>query len=156
MEREAIALLPWTPERAIPCRTKRGLPARVRQMTNEAPAPLDEQASAVPDPRDRRAAERRSGRDRRAGTVPPPGVERRAGDRRGTDRRAEPAIPDLYRAGERSINEYPLSPDELEFINALNGYKRKHSRNFPTWSEVLHIVRALGYRKPPTRGGSSA
>ena len=107
-------------------------------MTSEAPAPSDEQASAVPDPRDRRKSDRRSGKDRRAG-----------------DRRKSPPIPDLYRGGERSINEYPLSEDELEFINALNGYKKKHGRPFPTWSEVLHIVRALGYRKPPGTGGSS-
>jgi len=65
-------------------------------------------------------------------------------------------VPELYRGGERSINEYPLSPDELEFINALNGYKRQHSRPFPTWSEVLHIVRALGYRKPPSKRGRGA
>lgn len=116
-------------------------------MTSDEPVPADEPASAVPDPRDRRKGERRSGADRRAGTAPPEGVERRQGDRRGTDRRQEPAVPDLYRGGQRSINEYPLSPDELEFINAINAYKKRHGRQFPTWSEVLHVLRALGYRR---------
>ena len=119
-------------------------------MTSEAPVPADETASAIPDPRDRRKGSRRGGTDRRAGTHPPAGVERREGDRRGTDRRSDPAVPDLYRGNERRINEYPLSADELEFINAINGYKKQHARPFPTWSEVLHVARALGYRKDPT------
>jgi hypothetical protein len=105
-------------------------------------------ATAVPDPRDRRKGERRSGADRRAGTEPPPGVERRQGDRRRDDRRTELPVPDLYRAGARHINEYPLAPDEMEFINAVNAYRTRHMRPFPTWSEVLHIVKALGYTKP--------
>ena len=46
------------------------------------------------------------------------------------------------------MNEYPLLPEEMEFINAINAYKTKHQRPFPTWSEVLHVVKALGYRKP--------
>ena len=116
-------------------------------MASEAPVPPDEAATAVPDPRDRRGSERRTGRDRRAATTPPEGVERRTEDRRGRDRRADAAVPTLYRGGERRINEYPLSPEELEFINAVNAYKQRHGRPFPTWSEVLHVLRALGYRK---------
>jgi hypothetical protein len=104
-------------------------------MTPEPPH--DEPASASADPRDRRA-----GGDRRAGTKPPAGVERRRGDRRGG-----PPVPEQYRAGARHMNEYPLHPDEMEFINAITAYKTKHSRPFPTWSEVLHVVKALGYVK---------
>ncbi len=106
--------------------------------------PHDEAASASPDPRDRR-----SGRDRRAGTTPPPGVERRQGDRR-----ADPPTPEAYRAGARHMNEYPLLPEEMEFINAINAYKARHSRPFPTWSEVLHVLKALGYSRPEPPAGS--
>jgi len=63
-------------------------------------------------------------------------------------------VPEEYRAGKRQINEYPLRKEELEFINAINAYKTRYNKPFPTWSEVLHIVKALGYRKqvrPPTR-----
>lgn len=125
-------------------------------MQNDADVPadaepdrseVDEPAAVVPDPRDRRLGERRSGRDRRKDTDPPPGVERRDGDRRGKDRRREPRVPDRYRAGARHINEYPLTPEELEFINAMNAYKQRHDRPFPTWSEVLHVVRSLGYEQ---------
>jgi hypothetical protein len=100
------------------------------------------------DPRDRRRGERRSGADRREGTEPPPGVERRQGDRRATDRRAEIPVPEQYRAGARHMNEYPLLPEEMEFINAINAYRQKYGRPFPTWSEVLHVLKALGYRRP--------
>jgi hypothetical protein len=108
----------------------------------------DAAAQTSPDPRDRRGGERRSGADRRAGTTPPAGVERRQGDRRGTDRRRPAVVPDQYRGNVRSINEYPLDGEELEFINAINAYKQHYSRPFPTWSEVLHVLKFLGYRRP--------
>lgn len=37
--------------------------------------------------------------------------------------------------------------DQVEFLKAIDAYKRDNHRPFPTWSEVLAIVRALGYRK---------
>ncbi|MCC6786048.1 MAG: hypothetical protein IT457_24610 [Planctomycetes bacterium] len=43
--------------------------------------------------------------------------------------------------------EHDLGPDELEFIAALDRFKKKHGRPFPTWSEVLTVLRELGYRK---------
>ena len=111
--------------------------------------PNPEELSAHPadDPRDRRRSDRRGGADRRAGTVAPPGVDRRQGDRRGQDRRASPDVPDQYRGNVRAINEYPLEPDELEFINAINAYRQRYGRPFPTWSEVLHVLKFLGYRR---------
>ena len=44
-------------------------------------------------------------------------------------------------------NDEGMTTDDLEFIRAIDGYKRKHNRPFPTWSEVLRIVKDLGYRK---------
>ncbi len=40
-----------------------------------------------------------------------------------------------------------MKADVLEFITAIDEYKRIHQRPFPTWSEVLDIVKALGYGK---------
>ncbi|HEY0981320.1 hypothetical protein [Schlesneria sp.] len=37
--------------------------------------------------------------------------------------------------------------DEVEFMKAMDEYKRKSGRMFPTWSEVLEVVRSLGYVK---------
>src|SRR5271157_5959894 len=38
---------------------------------------------------------------------------------------------------------------ELEFKLAMNEYKHKSGRMFPTWSEVLEVLRSLGYEKIP-------
>lgn len=38
-----------------------------------------------------------------------------------------------------------MPADVLEFITAIDDYKRLHRRPFPTWSEVLEVVKALGY-----------
>jgi hypothetical protein len=42
------------------------------------------------------------------------------------------------------------TPDELEFLHAIDRYKRKHRRPFPAWSEVLQVLLSLGYRKQVT------
>lgn len=36
---------------------------------------------------------------------------------------------------------------EVEFMKAMNEYKHSSGRMFPTWSEVLEVLRALGYEK---------
>ena len=35
--------------------------------------------------------------------------------------------------------------EELEFMRALEAYKRSSGRMFPTCSEILEVVRSLGY-----------
>jgi hypothetical protein len=37
--------------------------------------------------------------------------------------------------------------DEREFQAAMDAYKKKHNRPFPTWSEVLEVLREIGYAK---------
>jgi hypothetical protein len=89
------------------------------------------------------APERRAGDDRRTG------IERRARSdpvarerRSGVDRRS---IPDR-RAGRRG-GEYELDADTLEFISAVNAFKERTGRAFPTWSDLLGILRELGWEK---------
>lgn len=82
--------------------------------------------------------------NRRAGT------ERRSSERR--TNKEEAASPERRsgeerRKVERRINEYRLSPEVLEFINAVNDFKSVHQKPFPTWSEIFAIFRSLGYRK---------
>jgi len=82
--------------------------------------------------------ERRQGkaRDRRKQTV----------DRRsGMDRRRGPG----RRRGEvrRAAEEGEISGELLEFIMAIDEYKRINDRPFPSWSEVFEIMQYLGYRK---------
>lgn len=40
-----------------------------------------------------------------------------------------------------------LSSEELEFVQAIEKYKKEKSKIFLSWSEVLSIVKELGYRK---------
>lgn len=41
--------------------------------------------------------------------------------------------------------ERDYTDDEIQFMNALDAYKRASGRMFPTCSEVLEVVRSLGY-----------
>jgi hypothetical protein len=44
--------------------------------------------------------------------------------------------------------ERDYSEAEMEFMMAMNAYKQRSGRMFPTWSEVLEVLRSLGYEKP--------
>jgi hypothetical protein len=43
--------------------------------------------------------------------------------------------------------ERDYSRDEIEFMAAMQHYKKKSGRMFPTWSEILEVLHSLGYRK---------
>ncbi len=45
-----------------------------------------------------------------------------------------------------------MSEEVLAFITAIDDYKRKNGRSFPTWSEVLEVLKELGYER---RAGGS-
>ena len=40
-----------------------------------------------------------------------------------------------------------LSSDELEFVKAIELYKKQKKQAFLSWTEVLNIVKDLGYRQ---------
>jgi hypothetical protein len=46
----------------------------------------------------------------------------------------------------------PISPPEMsqeliDFITAIDSYKRAHQRPFPSWGEVLDVLKSLGYER---------
>jgi hypothetical protein len=41
--------------------------------------------------------------------------------------------------------ERDYSRDEIEFMQALDTYKRQNGRMFPTCSEILEVIHSLGY-----------
>src|SRR5579871_6912483 len=43
--------------------------------------------------------------------------------------------------------ERDYTDEEIAFMKAMDQYKRDNRRPFPTWSEVLEVLRALGYRQ---------
>jgi hypothetical protein len=77
---------------------------------------------------------RRSGRreEERDDEAPTPAIERRAKVQR--RRQIDP-----------TTCERDYSVQEVEFMNAMDEYKRKSGRMFPTCSEVLEVIRSLGY-----------
>lgn len=44
-------------------------------------------------------------------------------------------------------SETDYSDAEREFITAVDQFKREHRRPFPSLSELLGVLRSLGYRK---------
>jgi len=40
-----------------------------------------------------------------------------------------------------------MSDEQFEFLMAIDEYKRTNTRPFPTWTEILEVIKALGYRK---------
>jgi hypothetical protein len=47
----------------------------------------------------------------------------------------------------KSAEQGQMSDEQFEFLMAIDEYKRQNSRPFPTWTEVLEVIKALGYRK---------
>lgn len=110
-------------------------------MADEIPvsetAPVELQVpEGLPGGEERRKSvvDRRSGFDRRSG------LERRRGPgRRRSDSR-------------RSAEEGELDDEQFTFVMAMDEYKRANNRPFPTWTEVLEVIKYLGYRKVAPKG----
>ncbi|MFA5864912.1 MAG: hypothetical protein WC975_09515 [Phycisphaerae bacterium] len=131
-------------------------------MTENADSLVPEnkdKSSGVENPSGRNARDRRTGNTRRESVV----------DRRsGLDRRDCPSglkLPDMEtRRGagirrpedRRSAEEGELTTEQFEFVMAIEEYKRANHKTFPTWTEVLKVVKILGYRKENGGEESSA
>lgn len=87
---------------------------------------------------DRRSKDRRNSDRRKKDDPQNVETERRKGNRRKVERR---------RQIDPTTCERDYSGDEIEFMKAMDVYKRQSGRQFPTWSEVLEVIRCLGYRK---------
>jgi hypothetical protein len=82
----------------------------------------------------------RRGPDRRKRVIPV-ALERRSGK----ERREQ--LGERRRQIDPTTCERDYSDEEIEFMKAMDQYKRDNRRPFPTWSEVLEVLRAMGYRK---------
>ena len=109
-------------------------------------------------PRSAKPAATRGGRDAGSETVT---IDRRRNKEQRNDGEGEamektsPAAPTMERrkkvSRRRQIDpttcERDYTDQEVEFMNALDEYKRKSGRMFPTCSEVLEVINTLGYVK---------
>ena len=70
-----------------------------------------------------------------------------ATDRRAANAAAKRKTSERRRLIDPTTCERDYSDDETDFMKAMDRYKRDNRRPFPTWSEVLEVMRSLGYRK---------
>src|ERR1051325_8754493 len=94
------------------------------------------------DNQERRQTDRRGsvvdnrGPDRRQKDVgSPTGLERR----RGAGRR----LSDFSKAAE----EGEMTTEQYLFLMAIDAFKKANSKTYPSWTDVLEVIRLLGYRK---------
>ena len=87
---------------------------------------------------------RQASSDRRSLDASVP-AERRTNERRSNQRR---------RQIDPTTCERDYTNDEIEFMQALDAYKRSSGRMFPTCSEVLEVLRGLGYVKLDETGSA--
>jgi hypothetical protein len=85
------------------------------------------------------------------------GVERRSGgeDRRRLEAdRGKPVRLDRRRGPGRRLSDFTRAAEEGEltreqflFVMAIDAFKRENQMTYPSWTDVLEVVRLLGYRK---------
>lgn len=86
---------------------------------------------------ERRAKSERRAREERRKQTAAVAVERRQTERRVKVPRRRQIDP--------TTCERDYSNDEIEFMQALDAYKRASGRMFPTCSEILEVIHNLGY-----------
>jgi hypothetical protein len=89
----------------------------------------------------RSKSERREGERRKDNK--PVAAERRLGPRREKVQRRRQIDP--------TTCEREYSAEEIEFMHALDAYKHSSGRMFPTCSEILEVIRGLGYVRISTQ-----
>jgi hypothetical protein len=84
--------------------------------------------------------DRRTGLDRRA-------IEamRNPEGSSGLDRRRGPGrrLSDFTKSAE----EGEMNKEQFLFLMAVDGFKRANGKMYPSWTDVLEVIRLLGYRK---------
>lgn len=47
----------------------------------------------------------------------------------------------------KAADEGQMTDEQFLFVMAIDAFKRVNQKPFPTWTEVLEVIRKLGYRK---------
>jgi hypothetical protein len=106
-------------------------------QTPSQPQTSDESAAAKPAWADGYGGvvDRRLGIDRRVIEAGFTGLERR----RGAGRRLSES--------QREAEEGRMTKEQFLFLVAVDEFKKANQTQFPTWTDVLEVIRLLGYRK---------
>ncbi len=101
------------------------------------------EADGGPEERDDRrdVVDRRSGLDRRNApdADETPGKDTNLERRRGPGRRRTDFM--------RDAEEGEFNREQFLFVLAIEEFKKVNGKSFPTWTDVLEVIRKLGYRK---------
>lgn len=66
--------------------------------------------------------------------------------------------PNVPRTGPRNptrscyLDNTPLTEEEWEFAKAMHRFRAQTNYRFPSWGEILGVLKSLGYRKPEEPG----
>ncbi len=63
----------------------------------------------------------------------------------GLDRRRGPGV--RLSQERKSAEEGEMNDEQFEFVMTVDRYKRENRKPFPTWTEILEVIKAMGYRK---------
>jgi hypothetical protein len=81
-----------------------------------------------------------------------------AGSRNSERRKKKDPVAKERRQGQRrrlidpTTCERDYNQDEIEFMQAMDEYKRRSGRMFPTCSEILEVIKGMGYRRVAADG----
>lgn len=109
--------------------------ANTHRFPDHPPAPEGAGDAASDAGRRQSVVDRRTSPNRRAPLVGTTGLERR----RGPGRR----LSDFTRSAE----EGEMTTEQFLFLMAIDGFKKANGKAYPSWTDVLEVVRLLGYRK---------
>lgn len=110
-------------------------------MSDEKPVKVNVQSEKRSDRRES-VVDRRAGIDRRDLAESSGKQEQLATNlerRRGPGRRRSDFL--------KSADEGELTQEQFMFVMAIDAFKRVNNKTFPSWTDVLEVIRKLGYRK---------
>lgn len=76
-------------------------------------------------------------------------------ERREVPEQARPARKERRRRIDPTTFEKQYTLEELEFMNAMQQFKVRSGKTFPSFGEVLDVARSLGYEKSRSVPGES-
>jgi hypothetical protein len=115
---------------------------RRKTDTNATSASAPGAQSDAPEWGEHSVVDRRSGIDRRAMRA---ALNTEAAEGTGLERRRGPGRRRSDFA--KSAEEGEMTREQFLFVQAIEAFKRVNERTFPSWTDVLEVVRLLGYRK---------
>lgn len=106
-------------------------------MTNRASQEQGQDVQRGPDRRDS-VVDRRLGLDRRD-VQGGKGLDTNLERRRGPGRRRTDFL--------KAADEGEMTQEQFLFVMAIDLFKQVNNKTFPSWTDVLEVIRKLGYRK---------